>query len=508
MNETMTPKTRLPNLIIFKTDQQRADTLSCLGHPVSRTPHLDRLAARGAVFENAFCCSPLCVPSRVSFFTGQYPHRTGAINNEPASHLQASQWSFLDELHRRGYALGLAGKNHAFSDEYLATRFVFREEYGRWGKTHGRITASDQAVRRWLTDPTGPGQRLADGRLMEGFVPVPLPFPAAAGPTWRIAEDAIRFIDAQRTGPFFLHCSFPDPHFPHAVCEPYYSRYAADAVALEAADVDWHDHPFAHFVQSQSNGYDRYTAAERRQILALYYGQIACVDDAVGAVLDAVADRGLTERTLVVFTSDHGDFGGRYGLIGKTKAFYEPLIRIPLLIAVPGLPPGLRIRTPISNVDVMPTLAEALGLPIPDQVQGRSAWPVLTGRRAAQRTTVVAELGGAEWPPPPMPHADFPAYNAARKARDGVFWFCEYTTRGRAAMIRRDQWKYCCYAGDTAELYDLAADPMETRNLAGAPELAQIRDELKAALHAQIPNAPGDDSTRGMSPPTNMACKT
>lgn len=470
------------NIVIIKTDQQRHDTLGCMGHPLVCTPNLDGLAAKGAVFENAFCCSPLCVPSRVGFFTGQYPHRTGSTGNGKEHHIQGGDWSFLNELKDKGYALGLVGKNHAFHDAYLAEHFSFREEYSHWGKTHGEIREEDREVTSWLSMAGGPGKRMPDGKLMEGLIETPLPFAENNCPTWRISEDAIRFVNDNGNRPFFLHCSFPDPHFPNTVCEPYYSMYSPDKVQLEATDIDWTDHPFAHYVQSQSSGYDSYTDEERRKILAIYLGQVTFIDKAIGELLRSIEKQGFMEDTIIVFTSDHGDFAGRYGLIGKTKGFCEALIRIPLIIAIPGRKPGKRIQANISNIDVMPTIAEALGLGCPVKVQGYSALPLIEGRKKTQRENIFSEVGSPELPSPPMPFSVFPAYNRQRIEKDGVFWFCEYTTRGRSAMIRNEKWKYCFYTGDKDELYDLEADPCEVRNLVASVEFYEIREQMKKSL--------------------------
>lgn len=470
------------NIIVIKTDQQRYDTLRCMGHPVIRTPNLDRLAARGTIFENAFCCSTLCTPSRVGFFTGQYVHRTGCTGTAPREHIQKGQWSFLDELSRKGYVLGLAGKNHVFHDAYLAEHFSFRQEYGHWGKTHGHITDADRAIARWMTTPGGPGNRTPRGVLMEGLVDTPLPFPEEQCPTWRIARDAIDFVGENKTQPFFLHCSFPEPHFPNTVCEPYYSMYSPDQVQLEGTEIDWSDHPFAHYVQSQSSGFDAYGEEERKKILSIYLGQITSIDRAIGALVDAVEHHGLDEKTIIVFTSDHGDFAGRYGLVGKTKAFSEPLIRIPLIVAIPGLPQGQRAGANISNIDVMPTIADALGLGYAGSVQGQSFLEVIKDGKQTHREAIYAEVGTPQLPPPPIPISEFAAYNKKRVAQDGMFWFIEYTTRGRSAMIRKDNWKYCFYTGDKEELYDLADDPLELHNLADVGKHSHRKEQLKTDL--------------------------
>lgn len=469
------------NVIVIKADQQRWDTLGCLGNSIVRTPNLDALGTTGNVCENAFCCTTLCVPSRTSFFTGQYVHRTGAVSNAMEHHIQADQWCFPADLAARGYRIGLVGKNHTFHDDCLDRLFDVCEEYDHWGKTHGAIRPADRELRQWLTGPGGPGPRLADGKLMEGLLDIPAPFPEEQFHTLRIAEDSIRYVDECGDQPFFLHCSFPDPHFPNVVPEPWFSMYGPAEMALEGCEIDWSGHPFAHFVQSQSSGYDSYTEAQRRRIVATYCAQVSLIDKAVGMLLDHLGGRGLLERTVIVYTSDHGDFGGRYGLIGKTKGFHEPLVRVPLLLRIPGVPAG-RCRAQISNIDVMPTVWDALGLPLPEPVQGRSFLPALRGEAAAHREAIFAEVGQPEPPPPPVPLADFSAYNRLRRETDDIFWFIEYTTRGRAAMIRRDGWKYCYYTGDCDELYDLAADPLELHNLATDSALADTRERLRDEL--------------------------
>ncbi len=470
------------NIIVIKTDEQRFDTLGCMGSPVVRTPNLDRLVEQGTIMDNAFCVSPLCVPSRVAFFTGQRPHRTGAVGNGMQHHIQTSQWSFIESLKDEGYAVGLAGKNHAFDDEYFTKWFDYREEYSHWGKCHGTLSDKDREVKAWLHDEKRPDYRMANGMLMEGLIDEPMPFPREQCPTWRIAEDAIAFVDAHRDHPFLLHCSFPDPHWPNVVCEPYYSMYAAEDIELDGLEIDWSTHPFAHYVQSQSSGFDAYSESDKKQVLATYYAQVSFIDDAIGMLLTRLDELGLRGRTIIVFTSDHGDLAGRYGLVSKTKAFYEPILRIPLIMAGPGIPAGRRYAAKISNIDVMPTLFEQLGLSIPAFVQGKSFLPVLRGDRDEHRQEIFAEVGSPEPPPPPLPLAEFPAYNRKRQKEDGIFWFIDYTCKGRAAMIRRDGWKYCFYTGDQEELYDLENDPLELCNRAADAACAERREELKNRL--------------------------
>jgi choline-sulfatase len=375
------------NVIVIKSDEYRADLLGCLGHPVIRTPNLDALAASGTLFENAFCCSPLCVPSRTGFFMGQYVHRTRSTFFAPDDYIRRNRWSFVNSFREAGYVIGLAGKNDAFHDDYLEEYFDYREEYPHHGKTHGRITPRDIAVRNWLHDEKRPGFWFYDGRLMEGLIEGAMPFPREDCMTWRNAEDSCRFIDRNSDAPFFLHVSFPDPHWPNVAPEPYYSMYDPDSLTIECGDIDWSSHPFAHYVQSQSCGFDRYTTDERKRMLATYYGQITFIDDAIGEIMGKLEERGLADRTLVVFAADHGCFAGRYGLSGKTKAFYDALLRIPLIMRIPGLKTP-RVTADVSNIDVMPTIADHLGLPSSPDVQGVSLLPLLRGVSGSVRDAI------------------------------------------------------------------------------------------------------------------------
>ena len=191
---------------------------------------------------------------------------------------------------------------------------------------------------------------------------------------------------------------------------------------------------------------------------------------------------GLSKNTLFVFTSDHGDFAGRYGLIGKTKAFYEPLLRVPLIIVLPNEEQVSQSTADISNIDVMPTIAEVLGMDQPDSVQGRSILGVISGDESTHRRAIFAEVGEPHQPPPPIPVGEYSEYNRRRRDEEGVFWFVEYTTRGRAAMIRKDGWKYCYYTGDTEELYHVDEDPTEISNLVSEDDYTETKEKLKSAL--------------------------
>ena len=244
------------------------------GNPIVKTPNIDALAKEGIKFENAFTVAPLCVPSRTSFFSGTYTSKRACFDNSEKSHLGVDDYTFIESLKNCGYKIGISGKNHAFKKEYLDKYFDMIEEYSPWGKALGTFTEADKKVRDFRTK-SGPPSQLGNV-LMEGLIDYPEPFTEEKCMTARIAEDAIAFVEKNKDNTFFLHMSFPAPHWPNIVCDPYFSMYMdqLDDISLEGMDeIDWDNHPFAHYVQSQATGYDAYTKEERRKVLAIMYGK-------------------------------------------------------------------------------------------------------------------------------------------------------------------------------------------------------------------------------------------
>jgi arylsulfatase A-like enzyme len=490
------------NIILITVDEWRADHLGCMGHPLVKTPNIDRLAAEGIVFENANCVSPLCVPSRTSMFTGQYVNTNRSLFFRPSDHVNSTRGSgFVEALKSNGYKIGIAGKNHAFTDEYFDKWFDFREEYSHWGKMHGHITEADRKVAAYRHDEKREYfSNLTDDFdvMQEGLIEDPEPFAEKECISSRIADDAINFLDQYQEDPFFLYFSFPDPHWPHLVCEPYFSMYNPDDVQdVEAMELDWNSHPFAHYVQAHVNGFESYSLEDRRKIVAVYFGMITFVDKAIGRVMNRLKELGLEKDTLVVFTADHGCYGGRYGMVGKTKGFQEPLVQIPLIIKGDGIQPR-RTEAMVSNIDFLPTLFECIGLPPVRCAQGGSFLEVLHGESNVYRKEVFAEGGRPIDPPPVIPIEEYDEYRNRCKEKDGPRWFLDYTCNGRAAMIKTDRWKYCYYVGDRPELYDLKNDPQERNNLVGFEEHAGVREDLRNRLMDWVltqPQLPYDEES-------------
>lgn len=474
------------NIILITADEFRYDSMGCAGNEIVETPSLDKLAGEAMRFENANSASPLCVPSRVSMFTGQYVCTNNSIFFRPEDHVNLDRGSyFIETLKEKGYKIGIAGKNHAFTDDYFEKWFDYREDYGHWGKVYGEIRESDQKVKEWrqndkreyFTEKAG-GQCI----LQEGLIEEAEPFAEEECMTYRIAEDANKFIEENKGNPFFLYYSFPDPHWPTVVCEPYYSMYNPDKIELEALELDWDTHPFAHYVQSQVNGFENYTIEEKKKIVAVYYGMITYIDKAVGMVMDKLKELSIDEETIIIFTADHGNFAGRYGLVGKTKAFYDCLIKIPFIIKIPGMGQNEVRKAQISNIDILPTIFDYLGLDIASDIQGRSFLNVVKGEEDHHRDEVFAEVGRPINPPPIKDVDDYKEFSREQAREKGPRWFLDYTCNGRSAMIKNESWKYCYYVGDREELYHLEKDPLEIENLALRDEYSDVKLELKNKL--------------------------
>jgi len=476
------------NVIVIMVDEWRHDQFGYRGHNQVKTPNIDKLAREGNVFTDAYTVSPLCTPSRGSFWTGQYTmkHKCDFVTMD--KHMPPTQWSYIQTLKEQGYTIGIAGKNHIFNDDYMAKYFDSWEEYTHFGKNHGTMTPGDKAEFDYRHDEKRPefkGKTPDQGSvLLEGLIDGPYPFKPEECMTHRIAEDGIRFLRqyADSEKPFLLHYSFPDPHWPNIVPEPYYSMYDPEKIELDGLDIDWSTHPVAHYVQSISNGYGGYTLAERKRIVATMYGQMTFIDDSIGLFMDEFKKLGLDKNTIVVFTADHGNFGGRYGLVGKTKAFYDALVRIPLIVSLPGIKDGREFSARIENVDVMPTVMEHLGIPAAKGIHGESFLGLLKRGSGEHRDVIFSEVGRNQSPPPVMSLTELDAYAKMRKAKDGASWFLDYTCNGRSAMLLKGDWKYCHYVGDREELYNLKADPLEVKNLAAVDghetKLAEMRDAL------------------------------
>jgi arylsulfatase A-like enzyme len=464
-----------PNLLVIMTDQQKANAIRMyapgFGVP---TPSLERLAARGVRFDQCYTPHPLCVPARVSFWTGCYPHQHGSRTNELL--MPAGERNFAGRLKEAGYRLALFGKNHCFPADQEAALFDDRYVFSHQGPEPADCESEQVAeVVRWIRAGRQPGQR----RLSEARVN---PYDREACPTAVLARRTTRFLEeVPAEQPFCAWVSIPDPHGPLQCPEPYASMHPPESVTLPS----WRDDDLAGKMErarvfQRLLGYDQMTEEQIRQRVSIYYGMIRFLDDAVGRILDALERRGLAENTVVVFTSDHGDYAGEHRLTDKSSTFLDCMTRVPLLVSWPGrLSEGTVEPGVVSLLDVMPTCLGLAGLDRPAGIAGR----MLPGTGDdPPRDAVFSEYGAGG---PRLHLDDLPRLIDTGWEEDTppiplLRW---REAEGRPKMVRMGQHKYVYDPADAVdELYDLEADPWELTNLAADPAHAAVRTRLRDRL--------------------------
>jgi choline-sulfatase len=450
--------TRPLNVLVIMVDQLAAQWLPAYGHHTVHAPNLDALAARSVVFDAAYCPSPLCAPSRSAMLTGRCASAVEVFDN--AAELRASVPTLAHVLRTEGYRTCLAGKMHFVGPDQL----------------HGferRLTTDVYpASLDWTPDWT---REVAD-RLPWYHSVEAVQTPAATVASMQtdyddeVAFHAVRYLqDLAREGserPFLLTVSFTNPHDPWEVPPRYWDLYDPSAIeppavpALPFERLDPHSRRLA-----QMSGLDVVEISEEqvRRARHGYYAAISYVDERIGSVLSALRACGFDEDTVIVFTADHGEFLGERGLWYK-MSFLEPAARVPLLVGGPGVSGGRRVGSPVSLLDLVPTLLEVTGADAGADLcfDGISLVGLLdrTGASASASDSV---------------------------ERRAVV--CEYHAEGvnaPAAMIRSGRHKLIVCRTDPDQLFDLAEDPLELSNLAGLPEHAATVDALRDALAARL----------------------
>jgi choline-sulfatase len=428
------------NILLIMADQMCASVLGAAGHPVVRTPNLDRLAAGGTLFENCYCNSPLCVPSRASMLTGRLPTSIDSFDN--GSELPASAPTFAHALRLAGFRTALAGKMHFIGPDQL---HGFEERL-----TAGIYPSAVDWTPDWRRglhgNPGTSARRLARSGLREPNVQIDYDD--------RVTRAGVQFIESSsdKSQPFFLCVSFTHPHCPFEAPARQWATYEGVEIDLPAAPPDAAPHEYNRWinVHHELDVYQPDEATVLRSRRA-YYAMVSYVDEKVGQLLEALSRSGLANDTTVIFTSDHGEMLGEHGMWYK-RTFFDPAAKVPLIVRRPGLPAGLRERCVVSLVDLFPTIVELAGATMPPaftRLDGRSFASALEGR-----------LG--DWP------------NAA------VIEYCGEGTIQPMRAVRHGDYKYVLVSDCPPLLFDLRSDPHEQHNLAGRGEHAVIESRLRA----------------------------
>ena len=427
-----------PNILLIMSDEHAPIFSGPYGHPLVQTPNLNRLADNGVTFTNAYCNSPLCVPSRMSFMTGRYVHHIGVWDNASPLASDTVTWAHL--LRKVGYDVVLCGKQHFCGQDQ---RHGFRTQLARdlhaeW--LHGLIDwekGTPPAKRPWQ-GPQQAGPGTTEEIEVDDFV----------------ESQALAYLrdPARQDQPWALNVSFIAPHFPLIVPQNFFDLYPLDAIDLPEIPPGHlkNQHPVYKRMRSMF-GLINFPEELVRRARAGYYGLITYLDEKIGRLLDVLEETGQREDTVVIYTSDHGEMNGEHGMWRKSN-FYEASVRVPLQIAWPGhLPGGCKIDEVVSLVDLTATIVDIVGAPQVVPMDGESLRPLMLGNEQ-------------NW-------------------KD--FAFSEYLAHGVArpmAMLRRGRYKFNYSLGNPPELYDLLEDPNEFHNLASDRTHRPIIAELQAQL--------------------------
>jgi arylsulfatase A-like enzyme len=456
-----------PNILIMMTDQQRFDSLKAYGASFAKTPNLDRLASEGVCFERCYVNNPICTPSRASLWTGK--EVPGHSVFQVYDNLPKDEVLFSEHLQGLGYQTALIGKLHVSSvpeeSEHRHPHDGF-DVYEPCIECSAKMEAPYQSYAQWLKerDPDMYKQRLEHGRGIK-HIPRELHFSHWA------TERAMAFMEETDSDkPFFCMMSLFEPHDP-------YDLYPPDM--FDALDPDEIPSPTpanenepSELKRERNRNYlgtvSEKSEAELKELRCGYHRAIAYTDQEVGRVISFLEEKGLRDNTLVIFLSDHGDMLGDHGLLGKGGYFYDPCVRVPLLMRWPDhLPTGAQTDALVQPHDLAATVLSAAGMPH-NQLKNlipaaKDLLPVAAGKEKEGHDTVIClyrDTGvdrNRQYPDPPL----------------------------HCAMIRDDQWKLNVYHtrdGEQGELFDMLNDPMERHNLWNNPVAQEPQERLRNAL--------------------------
>ena len=456
---------RKPNLVLFLPDQQRADTIACYGGVKVHAPNLNKLASESVIFERTYVTHPVCTPSRSSLMTGTWPHANGCTRNSVP--LDRRFRVFPELMGDRDYRSAYIGKWHLGEEGPIGRGF---EE---WVSTDDHGDYTNFLISKGIAPDKNNGRF---SELAISNLSIELSRPKF------LEKHACEFIEKHRGNPFILVVGFVEPHSPYN--GPLNDEHPLDQVELDltatlpqSEDIPLRYRLMREWQQAEAL-FDRerlstqlffgVTPEEYRSIKQRYLGLVTLVDQSIGAILACLERWDLTDTTIVVHTSDHGDSLGAHHLFGK-ETMFEEAARVPLLVRLPGQTRVKTIQQPISHIDFVPTLLDLLGQPNHPQCAGRSLLPLITEEVAAARNLFL------EWAPNRTKIKKGTKLARRRMVKRAV----EESTR---AIVTLDGWKFCLRDKDLNELYNLNDDPLETHNLYAdrqyAPVVSRLADEI------------------------------
>ncbi len=498
----MSTKPKPRNILFIMADQLRWDYLSCAGHPHLQTPNIDALAARGVRFSRAYVQSPVCGASRMSFYTGRYVHSHGASwNGVP---LKVGEMTLGDYTRKLGVDAVLVGKTHMVADAEGMERLGVDpksiigvrvsecgfDPYERDDGLHGvgpdgrgyappryneylaeKGYGGDNPWHDWANSAQGEGNTLASGWAMRN-ARLPARVKEEDSETPYMTRRAMEFIDQAGGKPWCLHLSFIKPHWPYIAPAPYNDMYGPEQVipAVRSASERENAHPvYAAFMKHRvSASFARDEV--RENVIPVYMGLIKQIDDQLGVLFRFLEERGIAEDTMIVLTSDHGDYLGDHWM-GEKDLFHDCSAKIPLIVFDPSREAdtarGSVCDDLVESIDLVPTFLDWLGgdvVALSHRLEGRSLLPQLRGApQEGWRGYVFSEY-------------DYSLSQAARVL--GV-----EPRNARLLMVADKQWKYVHAIGFRPMLFDLLSDPDELVDLGVSPEHEAVRVRMADVLH-------------------------
>jgi arylsulfatase A-like enzyme len=470
-----------PNVLLITADQWRAECLSALGHPVVRTPNIDKLAGEGVLFRNHYSQCVPCGPSRTSLLTGMYAMNHRSLRN--GTPLDARFTNVAMEMRKLGYDPMLLGYTDTSMDprQYHPNDPALKTYAGTLpGFT--QLVPGSEGDDAWIASLKAKGYRIGDtreqactpienypGAEKRGPTYPPPGFKSADSETSFVVDHAIDYM-ANKKDPWFLHVSILQPHPPFVATEPYNKLYDADKVPPFRGFADPADeeklHPYVAFSRGNYRAREGHNPEKireeeiaRRQLRATYYGMMTEVDDAIGRLIASMKKSGCYDNTIIIFTSDHGEMLWDHWLLGK-EHFFDQSFRIPLIVRMPSdrakAARGRVVEEFTGAIDIMPTILEALGTESPLTCDGESLIPFLDGASPRNwRSEMFFEL-------------DFRDATNDRPERELGVKLDECSI----AVVRGKRYKYIHFGALPPLLFDLAEDPDEMKNRAADPAYA------------------------------------
>lgn len=455
-----------PNLIVFLTDQQRADTLAAYGNHKIHAPNLNKLAAESFLFERAYVTQPLCTPSRSALFTGMWPHTNGCTRNGLA--LDPEHLTLAELCQDREYHFAYMGKWQ------LGNETTCQRGFQTWISTEGVSDYSRLLIDRgYVPDkPNGSFSEVAISNVL-----------LEAGKPAFLEKHACRFLEKHSRDPFVLILSFVEPHSPYN--GPLNDEHSLGEVELDATalappnnDVPLRYQLMREWQQAEAVlDHERlplpyFFGATREDYIGIrqrYYGLVTALDRSIGAILGCLESTGLMDNTIVIYTSDHGDMLGAHHLFAK-EVMFEGATRVPFFIRMPGQRGAQRIAAAISQIDFLPTALDLLSQAKPAQCAGKSLLPWVRGEMSAAENVFI------EWSPNRMKAVKGTRLTGRRAIKRAL----EESTR---TIVSPEGWKLSLRDKDRRELYDLTQDPAETKNLFDDGSHTSVVKRGRDAIH-------------------------